>query len=336
MPTELQRAKLDISFWALAILAFPLLVLTASELLLGNWGDSGLTIGTEVLTGAPLVELASRYLAFAAFFFFVTVSAAVTAIFAVDLWARFAMRAKIKTMIALLAVIAATLIFSVLEPESLKSFESYQLLGEDLMRQALATAKTGACLPNRLSCEVGSGFDVSVKLVDLSNYIISVAAAAVLTGMILALGEMPERDTDDASKIRGLSASHRVVQRYLYCAGVLLTAGMIWVQAWMHWPAQLIVDSAVQDQFNAMVSSLSLFRGTTYSALILSVYLPVHLCIALRAETLRKSEGEIADNSKKITIASVSYVEALKSFVAIVSPLLASAVGSSWTGVFGN
>ncbi len=253
MPTELQREKLDISFWALAILAFPLLVLTASELLLGNWGDSGLTIGTEVLTDAPLLELASRYLVFAAFLFFVTVSAAVTAIFAVDLWARFARWAKIKPMISLLAVIAATLIFSVVEPEAMGSFESYQLLGEDLVRQALATAKTGGCLPDRNSCEAGTGFDALVKLVDLSNYIISVATAAVLTGMILALGENSESDTDDASKIRGLSASRRVTQRYLYCAGVFLTAGMIWVQAWMQSLAKLIADSVVQDQFNAMV-----------------------------------------------------------------------------------
>ncbi len=80
MRSELPRAKLEISFWALAILVFPLLVLTASALLLGIWGDSGLTVGAEVLTGAPLVELASRYLVFAAFFFFVTTSVAVTAI----------------------------------------------------------------------------------------------------------------------------------------------------------------------------------------------------------------------------------------------------------------
>ncbi len=218
----------------------------------------------------------------------------------------------------------------------MKSFESYQLLGEDLVRQSLGAAKTGACLPDRLTCETGTGFDASVKLVDLSNYLISVAAAAVLTGIILALGDMPGRDADPASLIRGLSAARRVAQRYLYCAGVLLTAGMIWVQAWMQWPAKLIADPVVQDQFNAMVSSLSLFRGTTYSALILSVYLPVLLCLALRTETLRKSEGDWDDDSIKENFGAVGYTDALKSFVAIVSPLLASAVGSSWTVVFGG
>ena len=85
-----------------------------------------------------------------------------------------------------------------------------------------------------------------------------------------------------------------------------------------------------------MVSSLSLFRGTTYSALILSVYLPVLLCLALRAESLRKIEGEIEGETIKAAFASVSYTDALKSFVAIVSPLLASAVGSSWTVAFGS
>lgn len=336
MSNELPRAKLDINAWALAILVLPFLVLTASELLLGIWGDSGLTVDAEVLSGAPLVELASRYLVFAAFFFFMTVSVAVTAIFSVDLSARFARLAQIKTLTALLAAIAATLIFSVVEPEAMKSFESYQLLGEDLVRQALATAKTGACLPDRESCEVGAGFDALVRLVDISNYIISVAAAAVLTGMILALGDKPERDADFASMTRHHSASRRVVQRYLYCSGVLLTAGMIWVQAWMQWPTQLIADSVVQDQFKAMVSSLSLFRGTTYSAVILSVYLPVLLCLTLRAERLRKGNGDAEDDSIKATFAAANYTDALKSFVAIVSPILAGAVGSGWTVAFGG
>ena len=260
----------------------------------------------------------------------------ITAIFAVDLWARFTRWAQIKTIIALLAVIAATLVFSVVEPESMKSFESYQLLGEDLVRQVLAAAKTGACLPDRQSCEAGTGFEALVTLVDLSNYIISLAAASVLTGMILAIGDLPERGADTASTIRGLSASRRVAQRYLYCAGVLLTAGMIWVQAWMQWPAQLIADTVVQDQFNAMVSSLSLFRGTTYSALILSVYLPVLLCLTLRTEALGKGDGDAEDDSIMAAVAVTNYTEALKSFVAIVSPILASAVGSRWTVFFGG
>ena len=335
MSNELPRAKLDINAWALAILLIPFLVLTASELLLGIWGDSGLTVDAEVLKGAPLVELASRYLVFAAFFFFVTICVAVTAIFGVDLSARFSRLAQIKTFIALLAAIGATLIYSVIEPEAMNSFESYQLLGEDLVRQALATAKTGACLPDRESCEVGTGFDALVRLVDLSNYFISVAAA-VLTGIILALGDLPDRDADTASMIQALSASRRVAQRYLYCAGVLLTAGMIWVQAWMQWPTQLITDSVVQDQFKAMVSSLSLFRGTTYSALILSVYLPVLLCLTLRTEKLRKGSGEVEKESIRSTIATANYTDALKSFVAIVSPILAGAVGSGWTVAFGG
>ena len=92
----------------------------------------------------------------------------------------------------------------------------------------------------------------------------------------------------------------------------------------------------VQDQFKAMVSSLSLFRGTTYSAVIMSVYMPVLLCLTLRDEGLRKGNADVEDDSIKATFTASNYTDALKSFVAIVSPILASAIGSGWTVAFGG
>lgn len=324
-----------ISAWALAILAIPLVVLTCSELLLGFWGDSGVTVPTALVDDPVRIELTSRYKTLAAFVFFATVALAVTAIFAWDVWRHFEPWSQVRIGVALVAVIAVALVFSVIEPEEMKSFETYQLLGEDLFRAALGTARTGGCLPDRLACETGTGFDAMVALVNLSNHLVSLAATCALAGVTLALAHCPPPDASVEEQADCLRRARRVAKRYLYCAGVLLTAGMLWVQAWMSWPADLIAEEAARQEFLDLVHAFSLFRGTTYSLLILSVYLPVYLVIAGRFEGLWEVVPGRPEFAEDEMLERISYTEALKTVTAIVAPILMGVIGSSWSVSFG-
>jgi hypothetical protein len=328
------RAYQSISPLELSILAFPILVLTATEMVLGFGGDTGVSIPVLLVADPLLPELTARYHAYAAFVFFVTVSLAVTAIFFCDLVRRFTWGSRLKVVFALVAVILVTLVFSVLEPEAIKGFETYELLGEDLFRATLGAARTGACLPDRATCAWGTAFDMMNLFVDVSNRIVSLAAAAALTGLILALARYPQEPATPDECRAHIRDARRTAQRYLYCAGLLLTAGMIWVEAWMTWPAPLIAAEDERAAFLGMVNAFALFRGTTFSLLILSVYLPVHLLLAGRIECLREEHGEPglaaqdgADN--------FSYTEALKTVTAIVSPILMGVVGSAWNVTLG-
>lgn len=255
-----------ISAGALAILAIPLLVLTGSELILGFWGDRGVAVSDVLVAEQTRLELTARYKTLASFVFFSTVALAVTAIFVWDVRRHFSVRSQVKIVVALILVILVTLVFSVLEPEKMKSFETYQLLGEDLFRAALGAAKTGACLPDRATCVTGTAFDAMVAMVDLSNHIVSLAAACTLAGIILALAHCPEPDATVEQQADCLRHARRVAKRYLYCAGVLLTAGMLWVQAWMSWPATLIAEADARNEFLAMVNAFALFTGGRRSA----------------------------------------------------------------------
>lgn len=324
-----------ISGWALAILAIPLLVLTGSELILGFWGDRGVTVPTNLIPEPVRLELTARYKALASFVFFTTVALAVTAIFVWDVWRHFAFWSQMKIVMALLLVILVTLIFSVVEPEEMKSFETYQLLGEDVFRAALGSAKTGGCLPDRVTCATGTAFDAMVSLVDLSNHIVSLAAACTLAGVILALAHCPPPSAPIEQKAECLRRARRVAKRYLYCAGVLLTAGMLWVQAWMSWPARLIEAGEARAQFIELVNAFSLFRGTTFSLLILSVYLPVFLILASRFEDLWDVVPTDPEMSQDSALARISYTEALKTITAIIAPILMGVIGSSWSVSFG-
>lgn len=328
-------AKQTISVWALAILAIPLLVLTGSELILGFWGDRGVSVPTALVADSVRLELTARYKTLASFVFFTTTALAVTAIFVWDVGRHYSPGSQIKIVTALASVILVTLVFSVLEPEEMKSFETYQLLGEDLFRFALGAAKTGACLPDRTVCETGTGFDAMVALVDLSNHIVSLVAACALAGVVLALAHCPEPGASVDRQAECLRSARRVAQRYLYCAGVLLTAGMIWVHAWMSWPATLIADERARVQFVDLVNAFALFRGTTFSLLILSVYLPVYLIMAGRFETLWREVPERSDLAEDATLERISYTEALKTVTAILAPILMGVIGSTWSVSFG-
>lgn len=323
------------SSWALAILAIPLLVLTGSELILGFWGDRGLAVPTTFVVEPARLELIARYKTLAAFVFFATVALAVTAIFIWDVWRHFAFWSQVKIVGALILVILVTLVFSVIEPEEMKSFETYQLLGEDVFRGVLQQAKTGACLPDRATCETGTAFDAMVALVDLSNHVVSLAAACTLAGVILALAHCPPPSAPLEEKADCLRRARRAAKRYLYCAGVLLTAGMIWVQAWMSWPATLIAAGEAREQFLDLVNAFALYRGTTFSLLILSVYLPVFLVLASRFEDLWEVVPDNPELSKDSALDRISYTDALKTITAIVAPILMGVIGSTWSVSFG-
>lgn len=320
----------NISPWALTILAIPLFVLTTSELMLGFWGDAGVAVPTELIENPVRLELTARYNTLAAFVFFGTIAAAVTAIFACDVYRRFTVGSWGKIGAALVIVILVSMIFSVLEPEAMKSFETYELLGVDLFRAALDPGRTGACLPDRTICESGTAFDAMVHMIDLSNHIVSLAAACVLTGIILALAHAPDPAGTIEDRAHSLREARRVAKRYLYCAGVLLTAGMVWIQAWMSWPATLIADEEAQKEFLGLVNAFALFRGTTFSLLILSVYLPVNLVLAYRFETFwREVPGE-PELEKDETLQRITYTEALKTITALIAPILMGVIGSTW------
>ncbi len=327
------RKPLEISLLALAILLLPILVLTGSEMILGYFGDTGVDFKPALLDDPLLVELTARYRAFAAFVFFVTISLAVTAIFACDVVWRFSPMSQIKIVIAIIGVILVTLVFSVVEPEAMKGFETYELLGEDLFRSTLGVAKTGTCLPDRATCTTGSSFDAMNDLVDISNRIVSLAAAAALAGIILSLADAP-RVASVSVQVNHIRDARRRAKRYLYCSGLLLTAGMIWTQAWMSWPAALIADDTARGQFWDMVGAFSIFRGTTYSLLILSVYLPVYLVLAVRVDAFRRISTE-EDLEEEQALERISYTEALKTITAIVAPILMSVIGSTWSVTLG-
>ncbi|EPX79448.1 hypothetical protein [Litoreibacter arenae] len=339
-PRLYPRGRLVIAPRYLGILALPAFVLLASEYLLGNFGNSALLLPASVkVETAPLLELSARYRFLSAWFFYFAVCVIFIAIFFSELWSRHSPRSALRILLGLVAVVAFTMVFNTIEPAWMGSFEAYELLGKSLFVDALSQGRLRAC-ETSLACDGEGAFHGMEVLLDKANHITSLAAAAVIAGMVLALAR-PHRPYLLSSK--GLAAEAVILKeaqdtssRYLYCSGILLSVGMVLVLSWMKWPGQMIADPELRARHAELVNAISLYRGVSYSVLILSYYMPVSLILMVRIERFHKAVAahgnpEIAEQVAGFDINRIASLEAFKKIIAIVSPILASALGAAVT-----
>ncbi len=332
--------KVQIAPKYLCIIALPLMVLTFSELLLSFFGDPNLMLpGGADVTFDPVVELSARYKFLAAYMFYAIIAILLTAIFLCELFARHTRRSMINVAIGFVATALFSMIFSHIEPSYLRSFEDYQLLSKDLFVGALSPGQVPYCAsdgPNVAICGDTQAFHAMDLLTESTNHFAIVSSAAIVIGMILALSTPVDPATGSAAMLieaNALVYAQSIVKRYLYFAGLLLSAGMIMGVAWMSWPADMITDPELRKAHSKLVQSISLFRGTSYSLLILSYYLPVSIILMLRIEVLHaraedSKDKTIPDKIGGFGIDRIASTDSLKAIIAILSPILAGAIGS--------
>ena len=331
---ELLKLTLPPQF--LGLLLLPAIVLVASEFLLSAFGDPNVDLGTVVLNDmATSAELTGRYRFLAVFFFYAACCVTAIALFAVDLSSHFTRRSMVLSFLGFLGLVAFSIIFSVIEPEWAGSFEAYELLGGAVFEDGLAVGNAPFCGDDR--CEGAGAFAVMRVLLEQTNWMSALAVSAIILGMVnaLAVGNEAALDTAEAVEIEGarLEAAQRRVKRYLYLAGLLLSVGMMMGLAWMKWPLDLLADEGQRARFGALIDSVALFRGSSYSVLILSFYMPVSLLLMWRIERFdaaRQATGTqaVVASVAGFDIERIGTLDSFKAIVSIMAPVLASAVGS--------
>lgn len=316
------------------ILLVPLGVLISFEALLHALGDTSLRFGIrEHGQGAQVAELVGRYRFMAAFAFSGAVSVSILAIFWFDVRENFAAASRRHIWVAFAALAAAAVAFKL--AEGALGPQTHHLLGEDFLERALAGGQVNWCVAE---CPFGS-LIVRSYLSHPTNFLIAGAACASLVGLAMSLAQPWDHRSADAkiapeTEAAALRESERIARRYLFCLGALLTAGMAFLLSWMHWPAELIAGIDARTSYRELVGALALYSGVGYSVLIAAAYLPVMLVLARRAETFKRRVAMTGRPTEgALEVPQLSYIEALNRLVAILAPLLASAVGSVWQEV---
>ena len=174
-------------------------------------------------------------------------------------------------------------------------------------------------------------------LLDQTNWMSALAVSAVVLGMVWSLSTSGKPDLKSAEGIAAegawIEAAQKRMRRYLYLAGLLLSVGMMMGFAWMKWPTGLLADVQQKAQFESLVDAVALFRGSSYSVLILSFYMPVSLVLAQRIERYEAARvtgktKDVAPKFEGFDIERIGTLDSFKAIVSILAPVLASAVGT--------
>ncbi|MFK7876867.1 MAG: hypothetical protein AB8B71_13975 [Paracoccaceae bacterium] len=329
------RSKLSIAPKYLAVLLLPIFAVAIAEAVLATFADTSVTLGDLVLTQKPEIkELIGRYRFLAVIYFYCAVCITVLGIFAAELLSRHTFASILRSLAGLVGLVLFSMLFSMFEPDWMGSFEAYELLGASLFETGLATGDLALCGADRCN-DQGAFFAMRVTM-DVVNVLSGLAVSAVILGMVLALARPSQIDLTNRAGILAegatLQNAQKAVQRYLYLSGLLLSVAMVLGYAWMSWPAGLIESGATG--YDDLVEAVSLYRGVTYTVLILSFYMPVSLIQMVRIERFQVAANatgleDIAAQVKGFDIERIATLDALKAIVTILSPILASAVGGA-------
>ncbi len=333
-PEHLAR-HLAIAPGYLLLLLSPVSVYLLLEFILKVFGDGSFVMGTpELVENARMAELLGRYKFLAAFAFFGAASLAVLLVFVLDLFTNYSRRTREYCFVAIVLSALVGLVLSVFEPEAFGAFETYYLLGRAFYESALSIG----CAPE---CDGRGGLYVFRTLANPINSLTSFSVAAAMVGLILSLArrETTAGKVEDtmAAKAAELRHGQAVARRYLYCAGLLLTAGITFFLAWANWPSPMIGDAELRQAYNDVVGGLTLFIGVGYTLLILSCFLPVMLIHSVRADRfgMAMAEANLPEvEDDRYGVPSLQYVDVLKSSIAVLSPILATAIGTFGQGLF--
>lgn len=327
------RERADIRPRYFALLIAPLSVLFGLDALLHAFGDGSIPPATLLpAEEMRIAELVGRYRYLAAFAFFGAVSLSVLTIFCLDVVANYSRRSAVYTVIAILVLAASGIVLATFESLLPWDTDTRQLLGRGFIERALGEGRSNLCAA--LEC-AGGAYLVFRSLAEPTNVLTSFAASAAFVGLVLSLAHsrLPHAPSLEA-EAAGLRHGERVARRYLFCLGGLLTAGMTFLLAWMHWPAPLIAGEEERAAYLDLVAAVSLYIGVGYSILIVSGYLPVILVHTLRVQRFAQrlaATGREADET--VAVPQLRYVDGLNQLLAVLSPILASAIGSFGQGV---
>ncbi len=115
----------------------------------------------------------------------------------------------------------------------------------------------------------------------------SLLVAVVLSGMFAACYALWPVERDSGSSPAPIADRMALMRNMLYLGSLLLSVGIIFIGAWLNWPATLLpADAPLRADLSSLAGSVTMYWGAMLSALLLSVYVPSALCLRARARKL--------------------------------------------------
>ena len=361
----------DVPPYCFAILALPVLLFLLSDWLVPTLGVPLLDVTAEELLvdGNGYVEAAGRNRFLGAMLFFsMTVGIAVIW-FIGELLRPLTLRTRILAVVVLVAALLPVVLSSVShQEETIWNWRSYHQLGDGVMEEVLSRGDVRRCQEyvvegegaarterfvtrpeKRLffgrPCTENPGFQLFRFLLDFVTILSGVGVASLVLGMILSLSRLPD-STPLERRALDHGRNQRAARRFLYLAGVMLSAGMFLAMSWMHWPMPM-VDTKAHPAYADVVNATLFYYGVFYTLLIMVGFGPVMWLAARRSDRLavealveRAGKAEAPEDPPRAPTVlqlddwksryglRLSMTEAVQALIATGSPLLTAFAGS--------
>lgn len=368
--------KRDVPPACFALLILPLLVYLLHEAAVPQVGVPVLDVtAAEVLRETQktldlgFTEAAGRNRFLGALLFFAVVVLVALVAFFAELSRGLTPRSR-NTALGVFAAVQVPVILVVLGHHlgEADGWRSYHQLGRDVLETVLArggpvemcVGTDGTGLRGFFCGSDGAhAFRLFALSLDLVSVLSGLGVAALVLGMILSLA----RPVEDASlELRAFDhgRNQRVARRFLYLAGLMMSAGLFFTMSWMHWPFPMLTEDAAEPYADVIKATL-FYYGVFYTLLIVSGFGPVLFLAARRSDELAlqslvqaeegaetvaaKPEGKgktpgpsparpclptisALDDWKAAHGLRISFTEALQALFAAGSPLLTAFAGS--------
>lgn len=348
------------------ILLAPVLVFLLSDWLVPALGVPMLDISADelLIEGQGYLEAGGRNRYLGALLFFTVLVVIAVVMFLSELLRPLTTQTRVLAVAAFLAtqlpVIGAVIGH---QEEQIWNWRAYHQLGTDVMAEVLSRGEVRHCQvlvkedgrsfyetdPDRhlfagRECTDNPGLALFRFLLDMGSFLSGIGVAALVLGMILSLSCPPE-GTSLSERAFDHGRNQRAARRFLYLAGLMLSAGMFMAMAWMHWPMPF-VDTDAHPGYGDTIKATLFYTGVFYTLLIVTGFGPVMYLAARRSDQLameslivEESTPEAAEDDVEPTVTrldkwkkshglQISMTEAIQALIATGSPLLTAFAGS--------
>lgn len=322
------------------LIAFvPVIIFAQEAMISGQLMDTALPVSADILGPVTAeAEASGRFRFLAATWMFAALGFMVFAMAVRDLTMPLTRETRLAGAAVLVGIVAIAMSPTVGHMQDPDVLRNYDRLGGDVFRSALGQGRLTGCSGPEDRWLLGACGDVPVisllnRMMDVINLFAGLGVGGLTVGMILCL----KNPTGDGLEARAQMLERNMLRmrRQLYLSGLVLTFGIFYVISWMRWPLPMVAADHA-DAYGAMISSALLYTGVYFSLLILSFYLPVALILEGRKERLAadaaQHESLKDDKARKVWLEmrglKAQPVEALKSGLALLAPILTAFAGS--------
>lgn len=339
----------------------PLLDVTAAEVL--RLENDGVDLG--------FTEAAGRNRFLGALLFFIAVAVIALVAFFSELSRDLTAQSR-RLAIGVFAAVQIPVILAVMSHHAGEAdgWRSYHQLGQDVLETVLArggpvqmcsgTDGTGM-LGFFCGADGAHAFRLFAIALDLVSILSGLGVAALVLGMILSLAR-PVEEAPLELRAFDHGRNQRIARRFLYLAGLMMSAGLFFTMSWMHWPFPMLTEAAAAPYADVINATL-FYYGVFYTLLIITGFGPVLFLAARRSDELAleslvqpeqgagegaasvpakpvpRQTGPVSARLRLPTISAlddwkaahglrISFTEALQALFAAGSPLLTAFAGS--------